>query len=330
MASPTDRIPACRVEALFRSGPAGDLSDDQQIERFLAGDSAAFEVLIRRHGPAVDRTCRVILRDRHEAEDAFQATFLVLARRAGSIRRRDSLAPWLRGVARRVAIRLKRRCERRSQLDRRMVQDAGTDPESGPGRAEAIAAVREEVRRLPARSRMPVVLCDLEGMSYQEAAEALGVSPDTLRGRLARARTRLRGRLAGRGLDPDGTLPALMLASRPPVIGTNLIDATVRSAMQAVAGQAIVAGPVPAAVATLSEEVIQAMRFSVFKPICVVALSGILATAGALAFARASRRATQPPAVEAKKSHRRRGPRTSPGDVGSGRYHVGRCQSSPA
>lgn len=269
-----------RVEVLFRSGPAGDLADDRLIGRFLAGDAAAFEVLVRRHGPAVDRACRAILRDRHEAEDAFQATFLVLARRAGSVRRRDSLAPWLRGVARRVAVRLKRQRERRGQFDRPIARDASTDPESGCRQAEVIAAVREEVERLPARSRLPVVLCDLEGLSYREAADALGVSPDALRGRLARARIQLRGRLVSRGLAPDAALPALILAACPATIGSGLINATIGSAMQVAVGRAIVAGLVPASVATLSAEVIQTMWFSRLKLISVVALSGFLVAVG--------------------------------------------------
>ncbi len=146
--------------------------------------------------------CRTVLGDRHDAEDACQATFLVLARRAGLIRRRDSVASWLYGVARRVALRARRQAARRCELERRRLARVGiAEPVSGPP-AEPWPELYEELDRLPAPFRAAVVLCDLEGHSYEQAAGILHCPIGTIQSRLARGRDRLRHRLQCRGLSP--------------------------------------------------------------------------------------------------------------------------------
>ena len=180
---------------------AGNLSDAQLLDGFLArsGEAAeaAFEALVARHGPMVLDVCSNVLRDSHDAQDAFQATFLVLASRAGSIRRRDALAGWLLGVARRVALRSRTDLARRRAYEGRAAE-MKTDLQQD--RAESWPELHEEIGRLPERYREPVVLCYLEGLSTDAAALRLGCPEGTVLSRLSRARERLQGRLTRRGL----------------------------------------------------------------------------------------------------------------------------------
>ena len=191
----------------------------QLLARFAAGheDGAelAFEALVERHGPMVFRVCRGVLRDEHAAEDAFQATFLVLARKARSLWVKDSLASWLHGVAHRVAARARSDAARRRRHEQQLAEARGPALEVMPDhpRSEAWAILSEEIARLPETYRAPVVLCYLEAMSYQAAAASLGVTEDTVRGRLARARERLRKSLARRGVE----VPAIVAAARPAI-----------------------------------------------------------------------------------------------------------------
>ena len=199
---PSKRV-LSQVHRLFDLGVVGTMSDAQLLDRFVSGRDeaaeAAFEELVIRHAPMVLQVCRNALHDAHDAEDAFQATFLVLASRAGSVRRAGSIASWLFGVARRVAARSRRAAARRRRLDRRVAErnpEGYLPPEADPDRE----AIHEEIEALPDRLREPVVLCYLQGATYAEAAHHLGLSEAALRGRLARARERLRRRLARRGV----------------------------------------------------------------------------------------------------------------------------------
>jgi RNA polymerase sigma factor (sigma-70 family) len=162
---------ALPLHTLYQVGTLSGLSDAALLERFLARQDAAsdlaFEVLVRRHGPMVLRVCRSVLSDPFEAQDAFQATFLVLLRRAGSIRRRESLGGWLYGVAGRVAAAARVDEARRRAHERRLAERTPTTIAKGPDLAPA---VREEVDRLPESLRAPVVLCYLEGRTHDEAA----------------------------------------------------------------------------------------------------------------------------------------------------------------
>ncbi len=184
---------------LFSSGTAVGLGEGQLIERFVeSNDASAFEAILGRHGPMVWGVCRRSLRDLNDAEDAFQATFLILARRAGAIGRRERLGGWLHGVACRVAARARRDAARRPAT--------GADglAAEGPGDAleerERAELLHQEIERLPPRYRDPIILCHLEGCTHDEAAARLGWPVGTVRGRLSRGRERLRDRLQARGM----------------------------------------------------------------------------------------------------------------------------------
>ena len=195
------------MHRLFNFGVVGTLSDSELLDRFVSrrdeAAEAAFEELVIRHGPMVLRVCRGVLHDAHDAEDAFQAVFLVLANRARSIRRSGSVASWLFGVAQRVANRGKRSAARRHALDQLVAErtsESYLPAENDPG----WEILHEEINGLPERLRAPIVLCYLQGMNYAAAAHQLGLSEMAIRGRLARARERLRRRLTRRGV----TVPA--------------------------------------------------------------------------------------------------------------------------
>ena len=189
---PAPMAPA--LDLLFREGALGSLSDGQLLERFVASGSvagSAFDVLVARHGPMVLGVCRRILHDAHAAEDAFQVTFLVLARRAAAIRQRESLGPWLHGVARRAAMRaraaasLRRKREARAAILRDTAECELDHDDSG-------AVLHAEIERLPEKYRAPIVLCYIQGRTIGEASRELGWPIGTVGGRLARARDRLR------------------------------------------------------------------------------------------------------------------------------------------
>ena len=191
------------VQGLFTLGAMGPMSDGQLLERFLArrdeGERLRSRELVNRHGPMVLRVCRGVLQDSHDAEDAFQAAFLVLAHHAGSVRRRNSVASWLFGVSHRVAAYAKRRAARlrageQEAASRRMeLYESPEDPEQ-------FEVLLDELTRLPDHLRTAIALCYLEGMSCRDAAVRLGVSEGVLRGRLARVRERLRQQLVRRGI----------------------------------------------------------------------------------------------------------------------------------
>ena len=276
------------IRALWNAGSVGGMSDGQLLDQFLArrdeGAEAAFAALVALHGPMVWDVCRSVLSDPHAAEDAFQATFLILVRKAGSIRRCDAVGPWLYGVARRVAVRAKSDVARRRSFEGQGTEMRATPtPPPDPTRREQIEALHQEVDRLPEKYRAPVVLCHLEGRTHAEAARLLKCPAGTVSVRLSRARELLRARLTRRGLVPHtawagGTLPSRALSAAMP---TGLAESTIQVAMHAAAGKAMAAGSVPAVAAQLAEGEIRAMTFTKVA----VAAAGVLAagfvTAGA-------------------------------------------------
>ena len=193
------------LHTLFQVGTAGGLTDGQLIERFLSqrddAGEAAFRALVERHAPMVLRICRDVLGDWHEAEDASQATFIVLASKAGSIRKRDSIASWLFGVACRVAAQAKAKAARRRRHEERNAELAAARIVTEDPRMPWLE-LYEEIDRLPERLRGPLVLCYWKGHSQPEAAAQLGCPVRTLQNRLARGQERLRSRLTRRGLSP--------------------------------------------------------------------------------------------------------------------------------
>jgi RNA polymerase sigma factor (sigma-70 family) len=230
--------PAIILDHLRRSlaAPLAARPDGELLRLFAAGgpgSAPAFEVIVRRHGPLVWAACRAVLGASHDTEDAFQATFVVLARKARSVRRPESLGPWLFGVARHVSARAREANARRRRHERRA---AGPEGGRAPGglAPDEVALLHAEVGRLPERLRAAVVLCDLGGLGYQEAAERLGVPHATLRGRLVRARERLRRRLARLGFGPDA-----VLSFTPAAVPRLLVQATTQSATTYAAGGAV-------------------------------------------------------------------------------------------
>jgi RNA polymerase sigma factor (sigma-70 family) len=280
-----------RLRTLFAEGAVGTLSDGQLLGRFAArrGEEAEgpFAALVERHGPMVLRACRAILRDEHEAQDAFQATFLVLARKARSLWVRDSIAPWLHQVACRTAHAARSAAGRRRALERRMAEmaqmaDGGwqmpDDDDLGP-------ALHEEVDRLPDRYRRPLVLCYLEGLTHEQAARQLDWHVGTVRSRLARGRERLKGRLVRRGLAPGLTLGLAADSARAEVSNV-LLETTVRAATRFATGHATAAGLVSAPAVALSEGVLRTMVLSKLKLLAAgLVAAGLLAT-GTAAVAR--------------------------------------------
>ena len=183
-------------------------SDEQLIDQFLTGardDTAnAFEVLVKRHGPMVMGVCRHILCRHQDAEDAFQTTFMTLARKAGTIRDRGLLAGWLHEVACRIAIRVRARVARLPALTETADREtSGGEPASAAAWKELGLLLHAEVDRLPKRCRALVVHCYLEGETNREVARRLNCPVGTIKGQLSRAREMLRSRLSCTELDPD-------------------------------------------------------------------------------------------------------------------------------
>ncbi len=214
--------------------PAADPdSDAALLRRFIhQRDERAFAALVARHGPLVLEVCRRVLRERQAAEDAFQATFLVLARRAASIRPPDRLAAWLHGTARHLALQSLRAAQRRRRREGQAAQSAVTcaDPLDALTARELLLALDEEVQRLPASYRLPVLLCCLEGKSQEEAAQQLDWTPGSVKGRLERGRKRLHERLVRRGLTLGAALAAAEAAR-----STLLADMAARTVQGALA-----------------------------------------------------------------------------------------------
>jgi RNA polymerase sigma factor (sigma-70 family) len=250
------------------------LSEAQLLERFLArGDQAAFEAIVLRHGPMVLGVCRRLLAEPHDVEDAFQATFLILLRKAGSIRDRQVLGTWLYGVARRVAVRL--RTDARRRRARELVGAAEMARESAHlGWEESIELreiLDEEVGRLTDKLRSPVVLCDLEGQTLEQAAASLRCPVGTVKSRLSRARQKLRSRLLRRGLSPSVGFLAATLAPEPAgALPADLVGSTIDAATHLAAGRAISAGVVSATVAALLNDTLRSMSMSALKFVAVI------------------------------------------------------------
>jgi RNA polymerase sigma factor (sigma-70 family) len=253
-------------------------SDAALLERFTRHrDEGAFAALVGRHGPMVLNLCRRLLGDAHAAEDCFQATFLVLARKARSVARPAALAGWLYGVARRVA--LKARSSRRpcaELTDDRACPDPRRDPLAELTARDMLRVLEEEVGRLPEAHRLPVVLCCLEGLSLEEAARRLGATPGSVRARLARGRRRLRLRLARRGLTlPAALAPVVVSRASFAAVSVALRDRTVAMATVSARGGGEVASPL---ICSLAEGVCRAMAIKQAKLVFVVLLLGLLGT----------------------------------------------------
>lgn len=227
MHSPTLSTAVLRMRSLA-APPADGLSDRELLKRFIKSrDEAAFAMLVNRHGPAVIGVCRRVLNNNHDAEEAFQATFLVLSRRAGSIRKTASVGCWLYGVAFRVANKLKARLARTPRTGN--LPDVPGESTDDVSWREVRRVLDEEVNRLPERLRLPVLLCYFEGRTRDEAAEVLGWKLTTLRGRLEDGRLRLRARLARRGIELSAAFLAISAATDGAAVDAKLLESTLRA-----------------------------------------------------------------------------------------------------
>jgi RNA polymerase sigma factor (sigma-70 family) len=257
--------------AYFRrlvGGAAPDCCDADLLERFATQrDETAFETLLGRHGPLVWSVCRRVLDEDHAAEDAFQATFLVLVRKARSVRKRASIRSWLHGVALRVALRARQQERLRHRRERET-------PSRSPGEAtwqDVRPVLDEEIQRLPEKYRLPVILCYLEGHTNDEAARLLSCPRGTIATRLARARERLRFRLLRRGVTLSvGTLAAILT--------DNALSASVTPFLLTQAAKAALRGAASVSVTALTEGVLYIMFMSKLK--MVLAMSLMLAALG--------------------------------------------------
>jgi RNA polymerase sigma factor (sigma-70 family) len=254
-------------------GPdGGPMTDGQLLRSFLTHhDEAAFAALLRRHGPMVLGVCRRVLGHAHDAEDAFQASFLVLVRKAAALTSREVIGDWLHGVARRTALKA-RTAEARRRSKERQIARSEARPESP--RPDWQPLLDQELSGLPEKYRLPVVLCDLQGHTRKEAARQLGWPEGTLSGRLSRARRLLAKRLARRGLTLSAGALATGLGQEALATSVpgSLVGPTVKAALLVAAGQAT-AGVISAEVAALTEGVVKAMLLTKLKAIPVVFLT---------------------------------------------------------
>jgi RNA polymerase sigma-70 factor (ECF subfamily) len=266
--------------AMLRQDGAG-LTDGELLDCFVnRRDEAAFEALVRRHGPMVLGVCRRVLRNEADAEGAFQATFLVLVRKAASVRPRSMVGNWLYGVAHNTALKARAMAAKQRMKER---EAAALSKADAPGVAsqELHDWLDQELNALPDRYRAPIVLCDLEGKSIKEAAGQLGCLPATLGTRLARGRKLLARRLARHGLALSSAAIAAALAENVASAGVPpmLLNATLKAAALFAAGQAA-SGVIAARVLLLAEGVVKAMFLTRLRTAVAVVLGlGLLAVA---------------------------------------------------
>jgi RNA polymerase sigma factor (sigma-70 family) len=283
------------IRTLAGEGSLARLTDRQLLERFTAqADQAAFEAVVRRHGPTVFRVCRSVLRDEHAADDAFQATFLVLARKAGSLRRQELLGSWLYGVAHRVAARARVEAAKRLNREAHAEARTATDPATELSTRELCAALEEEMSRLPEKYRAPFYLCHVEGRTRDQAARQLGCSLRTLQRLLERGRGLLQARLSRRGVSLSAALLAATLThgQAPAALPAALLAVTLTAARAATTG-----GAVPVAAAALAGGVLRRLAGTRLKLLAVLAFVAVATGAGLMS---RPGQPPEPPAAPAK------------------------------
>jgi RNA polymerase sigma factor (sigma-70 family) len=286
------------IRHLVGSVPAEALTDGQLLERFLTDrDETAVGVLVRRHGPLVLGVCRRVLHDAHTAEDAFQATFLVLVRKAPSLDRGRPLGNFLYTVAYRVALRARanalrrQRCEEQAARSRLQTDDETTSP------SELVVALEAELHRLPERHRAPLVLCYLQGKTNEQAAQILGCPRGSMAARLDQARQRLRECLARRGFAvPSAGIATLLAgATTEAAVPLPLLDNTVRAALWFAGEEVGSAGFVSTGAVALARGAFRAMFLNRLKVAGAVLLAVAMLGTGATMLLKAAS-PTSPPA----------------------------------
>jgi len=330
------------LQTLFRAGTCAGLSDGELLDRFLSGrDEAgelAFEALVTRHGPMVLRVCHNLLDDPHDLHDAFQAVFLVLARRGGAIRSRESIGSWLYGVAVRVGARARVTAIRRRVRDRRTTQAAQAiaaavtreDDILSIERNDGAEVVHQEVSRLPEKYRAPIVLCYLEGLTHDEAAARLSWPVGTVRSRLSRARETLRNRLNRRGVTASiaiGPVSAWLAGERVATSATvataaaascstipkELPAAVARIVSRIAAGQTPAAASLSVTSLTLARGVLKTMMLKKLTVIaCALFPLGLIVLGGGAFLAQKSKAQDQAPPAAASAQDARPAAKTDP------------------
>jgi RNA polymerase sigma factor (sigma-70 family) len=267
-------------------------SDRQLLEHFRRRrDEAAFEALVGRHGPMVLGVCRRVLGNEADAEDAFQATFLVLARKAGSVARPELLAGWLFGVACRVARKARAQLARRRRLEAEggLAPMLPQDPLQEAAMEELRSLLDEELRRLPMKYQAPLVLCYLEGLTNEEAAQQLGWPTGSMSYRLARGREMLRERLRRRNRSVPPVLMSSLLAGGPAkaALSPNLLQGTVQAAVAEAAGKIGLASP---AVTALVDKAVKSLTIATrrWRLFVIALLLALAAGASTLAYSAAT------------------------------------------
>jgi len=269
------------IRNIVADAACDELSDYDLLERFThEHEELVFETLLRRHGSLVLNVCRRVLQHDQDAEDVFQATFLVLARKAGSIRKGASLGSWLYGVAYRLALKAKATAARRRAHERRLTQMAPTASETVPPEIELGPMLDEELHRLPEQYRAPLILCYLEGKTNVEAAGVLGWAPGSMSKRLLRGRELLRDRLLHRGFALSGAaLVTLLECNAQATVPPSLFDTSLRAGILVATGKTA-AGVVSNHVLQLAEGVFQTMFSTKMKVFAALVLGACLITAG--------------------------------------------------
>jgi RNA polymerase sigma factor (sigma-70 family) len=263
------------VRPLLPVPPSEDVADADLLDRFVRRkDEAAFSALLERHGPMVLGVCRRLLQDPHEADDAFQATFLIFLQKARSLRDPASLGNWLYGVAHRVARRARTVAARWRVSERQVPEMAAADDSPDAVWDELRPMLDEEIAQLPRKYQAPVILCYLEGKTYTEAARILGWAEGTVSGRLARARDRLRNRLALRGLALSGAIWPVLLSQKGTDIVSPTLVATIKKGALAVITGRSAAPAFSTKVAALARGTLRALLIGKVK----VVLLGLIAT----------------------------------------------------
>jgi RNA polymerase sigma factor (sigma-70 family) len=294
----TTRRATVLLQHVRKMAGADTASDRELLQRFAAlRDEGAFAVLLQRHGPMVLRVCRRVLHHVQDAEDVFQAAFLVLARKAASLHWHESVGGWLHEVAHRLARKARAGAVRHSEHSQRVEQATVRDPLDEITGRELLALLDTELARLPERYRGPVVLCCLEGRTRDEAARQLGWSVSTVRRRLERGRELLRARLCGRGVELPMVLGAFLLAEGevPAALPTELVKTTLEASLNWAAGTTAVG--VSAQATALAKGATGTMGLSKLKLLAVLATILGAATAGAGVAFRHAPAARQPEAA---------------------------------
>jgi RNA polymerase sigma factor (sigma-70 family) len=282
------------LAAIREDGPG--MTDGELLNRFLhRRDGAAVAALVRRHAPMVWGVCRRVLHSHHDAEDAFQATFLVLVRKAVTIRDREKVAHWLYGVAHQTAVRLRATLTRRKLRERQVAEMPEPAPTEPAVWSDLRPLLDAELSRLPDKYRVVLVLCDLEDKTRKEASRQLGLPEGTVASRLMRARMMLARRLTRRGvIVSGGALAGLLSRDASAGVPALVMSATIKAATLFATEKAAATGAVSVQVVALTEGVLKAMLMSKFKPAIIAVLATALLGLGGGVFAWRSQESEYP------------------------------------